>query len=1843
MEAHSILRPLPRRLKNRGAPSGMSDSSKARNRTAMTRCLLLPCVLLSTLVGFSPLRGQEEAEAFRRAVEEARRSEEAGRLEEALERIGKAIETDPRQPAGLATRASILAKLGKHAESLDDLDRLVELHPEAAQAWELRGDQNFRAGKFAASVADFDRAIELDPDREPWHWKRGISQYYAGQFAKGRKQFEDYQSVQPRDVENAVFCFLCTARQEDLSTARAGFFEIVGDRRVPMDEIWKLYAGKADVDDVLRAVQAGEPDEAQLARREFYAHLYLGLWFDLQDEREKALGWLEKAAVDHLAHGYMGDVARVHRDLLHRQLTAREKTQFELIQFDRRELSSEFYAEGATHADLDGDGHQDIIAGPWLWFGPDLSVRRAYYEPRTYDTKGYSNNFFAFAHDFSRDGKLDILIVGFPGKDASWFENPGEGLKAADAPHWKRHIVFDSVDNESPDWTDLDGDGLPELVCQTGGRFGYASPDWDAPERPWKFTPISADLGLGKFTHGLGVGDLNGDGRDDILWHRGWFEQPAAGADRGLWKAHEFGFAPGRGGAQMLVEDFDGDGDGDVITSLNAHGYGLVWYESRPGEDGSIDFVEHPIMGSRADPNGSSRYGTRFGGLHALALIDVDSDGRRDLVTGTRYLAHGGADAADRESGLFWFQSVQREDGSVEFIPRLIHERSGVGTQVVCGDANGDSLVDVVVANKLGIFVLTQRRQTVDRATWQASRPRAIAKEGLAPPEAAANMRVPAGFEVALAAGEPDLQQPVAFTIDERGRIWVVEAHSYPQRQPEGEGRDRILIFEDRDGDAYCETRKVFASGLNLVSGIEVGFGGVFVGAAPHLLFIADHDRDDRPDGEPEILLDGFGYQDTHETLNTFTWGPDGWLYGCHGVFCNSRVGKPGTPDAARQPINGGVWRFHPSLREFEVFAWGTSNPWGLAFDERGQAFITACVIPHLWHVIQGARYQRQAGQHFNPHVYEDIRTIADHLHHGGKLWTPDHNRLADKLGGGHAHCGAMLYLGDQFPEEWRGRLFFNNIHGNRVNIDRLERRGSGFVGHHGDDFLVANDEWFRGINLRDAPDGSVYLIDWYDAQACHRTQPEIWDRSNGRLYRISFGPPERLETDVGALTSAELVALHTGSSEWHVRTARRILQERGPDPRVHLQLRELLESEEDTPKRLRALWTLHATDGLDESLELALLDDADETVRAWTVQLALEDRAASEELLARLAVAARKDTSQVLRLYLASALSRLQLDARWDIAEGLLSHAEDAGDHNLPLLVWYGVEPLVAAAPARALALARAGRLEKVERFAVRRAAALTEDLEPLVAALGQLDSDDVRRLWLDEVTRAFRGQARLPMPASWESVGELLSKSGDAEVRERTRELALKFGDRRIFPGLRRVLADGNASLERRRRVLSVLLDAQDPELAPLLERLLDDESLRRDAIRALASYDSPRTAPALLERYEQFDREAKADTLATLSARVSTARQLLVAVGAGEVPTKDLGAFTVRQLEQLGDAEVSRAVAEVWGSVRETSADKRAEIERLRRQLTPADLTLADLPNGRSIFDRTCATCHALFGNGKNVGPDLTGSNRANLEYVLENVVDPSAVVGKEYRLNVLVLKNGRVLSGLVTRRTERTVEIQTLNEELIVAASDIVSETLEEKSMMPEGLLSPMGEAGLGKKEVRDLVAYLGSPIQVLRRGVPIAIDPETHAAPGVVEGEALEVLAVSKGNARAQDMTGFSGDRWSGKSQLWWTDGEPGSVLTLRFVVETEGEYQVDLAMTRANDYAVVRFILDGRDVEAPVDLYNETVVPTGPVSLGTHKLDAGDHRLEVEVVGANPAAARKYMFGLDYLHLTRPR
>ena len=1590
--------------------------------------------------------------------------------------------------------------------------------------------------------------------------------------------------------------------------------------------------------------------------------------------------------------------------------------QHTLHTFQRVQLSDQFFCEGANFGDFNRDGKMDIISGPYWYAGPDFTERSEIYPPQPVDINIYSENFFAFAHDVNGDGWQDAVVVGFPGKEAWWFDNPQGKLG-----HWERHTIHRVVDNESPWFTDLTGDGRPELVFSTGGHMGYAEIPTDDPTDPWPFRAISPNRGYRQFTHGLGVGDVNGDGRADILEKNGWYEQPAPDAKAEFWTFHEVPFS-GPGGAQMLVYDVDGDGDHDVVTSKAAHAYGLAWFEHMKSSEGAITFREHPIMGQQPEEN---EFGVVFSQLHALSLADMDRDGVPDIVTGKRFWAHNEHDAGSLDPAvLYWFRTV-RDGGKVRFVPYKVDGNSGVGTQVVAGDINGDKLLDIVVGNKKGTFAFLHRAASVSKEKWDAAQPVPLKEKqtqadaqadpakqpaaaaggfpataadgrilnldfekgdlsdwtteglaferqpitgdtvhtrradsisghagrywigtyeiagdgpqgtltsvafpvthpyasflvgggaggtlrvevvrndtgdvvftasgrareemhrvvvdlrelggkevflrivdhasagwghinyddfrfhnqpprvedpappadgrlgpdqypyaGLAGDEAVRVMKLPDGFKAILAAAEPEVKQPIAMALDDRGRLWIAEAYEYPVRAPEGKGRDRILIFEDEDGDGRFDKRTVFVEGLNLVSGLEVGFGGVWVGAAPYLMFIPDRDGNDVPDGEPEILLDGWAWQDTHETLNAFIWGPDGWLYGCHGVFTHSRVGKPGTPDDERIPLNAAIWRYHPTRHEFEVFAEGTSNPWGVDFDDHGQAFCTACVIPHLYHIIPGARYQRQAGNHFNRHTYADIRTIADHLHYLG-----DHsharNGSSGAAGGGHAHAGAMIYLGGTWPDEYRGRIFMNNIHGQRLNTDILTPRGSGFIGSHGPDFLLSFDLASQILNIRYGPDGNAWVIDWYDTNACHHNNVEGHDRSNGRIYKVVYGDAKHEPVDLKKLSDLELAELVLHKNDWYVRHARRILQERADeaasaagkarkagsiDPKARDRLAEIAASHSDATRRLRAVWALHVTGGLSDELLETLLRDPNEHVAGWAIRLLVQSGrdVPGPTSLSDIAYA---DPSPVVRLSLASALQRMPVESRWPILEALTSHPEDADDHNLPLMYWYAAEPLAEANPERALALGLScGKtIPLLREFMLRRIGNLgtPSALGSLVRALGKSSDADEQLVIVRGIRRALAGQRRVEPPAEWPGVYSQIAKNGNDALRWETQGLGVTFGDTAATEAMRASIAPASAPDARRRDALKILMDAKDPALAPTLQGLLREPTMRDVALRGLALYDHPQTAAAVLAAYSSLSAAEKRSALATLSSRPAYGAALLEAVGAEQVPVTDLSADLVRQLHNLKDPTVDDLLADIWGTVRSTAADKAELIAKYRELVTRMPANQADLELGRAGFAKTCQQCHMLYGVGDKIGPDLTGSNRADLEYLLSNIVDPSALISKEYQSTVVLTVDGRVLTGIVTAEDENSLTIRTATETVVIPQDEIDDRTLGDVSMMPDDQLKQFSD-----HDVLSLFAYLRGKSQV-------------------------PMLATKENTSQLFNGRDLAG--WTGDSQLW---------------------------------------------------------------------------------------------------------
>jgi len=1016
------------------------------------------------------------------------------------------------------------------------------------------------------------------------------------------------------------------------------------------------------------------------------------------------------------------------------------------------------------------------------------------------------------------------------------------------------------------------------------------------------------------------------------------------------------------------------------------------------------------------------------------------------------------------------------------------------------------------------------------------------------PAEALAALKLPEGFHATLFANEPAVQNPIAMAWDGRGRMWVAENYTYSERPKRFDLglRDRVIIFEDQDGDGHAESRKVFTDDVQMLTSVEVGRGGVWLMCPPQLLFIPDRDGDDVPDGPAEVMLDGFtvAQDNYHNYANGLRWGPDGWLYGRCGHSCPGRLGVPGTPDAQRVPINGGIWRFHPERKVVEVLTHGTTNPWGHDWDRHGEGFFINTVTGHLWHLIPGAHLV-DSNPSLNPAMYSRLDTIADHWHFDKKgSWQASRSGKASDLGGGHAHIGMMIYQADQWPAEFRDKLFTLNMHGRRTNMDRLERSGSGYVGRHEPDVFPSSDRWFRGLEISTGPDGSGYILDWSDIGECHESTGV--HRTSGRIFKITHGgsrrreeagtlqratgnsergekvsPPPRVggygkdakPFDLAKVDESELVELHTHSNEWFVRQARLELAGRKalgkmPGDAENL-LRGMFAKDTDAVHQLRAMWTLHCIGAVDEAFLVKQLRHSNEHVRTWAIRLLsdswsldtymstrpmTDERTStakprpgspatmpSPDLLTAFAELAKSDSSALVRLGLASTLQRMLDSQRTALAAALVAHAEDANDPNLPLMIWYGLIPVADSDPA---ALARIGascELPTTRRYIARR---LVQDIEknpaPLNALLtaartkGAAFQSDI----LAGLAEGMSGWRKATKPAAWDALAASLARSGDEALHARVRELSVLFGDGRALDEVKRIALDGKAELGARKAALQTLIESNPPDLRAVCESLLGTRFLNAVAVRGLSRFDDPAIGEQLAKSYRNFHGTERGAVIETLVSRATFAKPLLDQIAAGKIPRTDLTAFHARQIRAFNDAALTQRLTEAWGELRDSSADKQKLIADMKVKLTTATLAKADLAQGRATFQTICSACHTMYGSGGKIGPDLTGSGRANLDYLLENIVDPGGVVSADYRMNIITLRDGRVLLGIIAAQTERTLTMRLLAEETTAEKNDIARQEASPVSMMPEGLL-----LALSPEQARDLIAYLMHPVQV----------------------------------------------------------------------------------------------------------------------------------------------------------------
>ncbi len=958
----------------------------------------------------------------------------------------------------------------------------------------------------------------------------------------------------------------------------------------------------------------------------------------------------------------------------------------------------------------------------------------------------------------------------------------------------------------------------------------------------------------------------------------------------------------------------------------------------------------------------------------------------------------------------------------------------------------------------------------------------------LTPEEAKKSFQLAKGLEIQLVAHEPVVQQPVCITFDDRGRLWVLQYLQYPnpnglkpvevdqylrtkydrvpEQPPKGpRGADKIVILEDPDENGVFRKAKEVITGLNCASGFALGYGGIYVAQPPYLLFYKLKPGTDQPDGEPEVLLKGFGMDDAHAFANSLTWGPDGWLYAAQGSTAHA--------DIRGIKFAQGVWRYHPLTKEFELFAEGGGNTWGIDFDRHGQLFAGGNTTEPLCHHVQGAYYLKNFTKHgalANPYAFG----YFDAVKHKGFL-------------GSALTGGFVLYQGNLLPDRFKDAVIYPNLRANAMRVSRLEATGSTFITRFQEDFITSTDRWFRPVKALTGPDGAIYVADWYDYNISHtdpkdRSKWYMPSRDTGRLWRVlptRSSPRADGKWPLGKLSGDELVDLLRHPNAWYVREARRILMERR-DSAVCPRLEDMVFGEKDAKLALEALWALYVSGGLSDELALKLLDHPIDHVRAWTIRLLGDRRQVTRPIAERFVELARHEPSVSVRSQLACTCKRLPGPLGLPVIEQLLNRAEDANDAHIPLLLWWAIEDKAIAHRERVLDLVAPGAWNRplvqtaiVERLARRYLGEGKPEDYATCARLLRLAPNLAER---ERLIRAMEQQMdglhldRPPAPLA-AALQPLLTDEDPSAALVR---LALRLGIDSAYPLATARVAEARLPAEERAGLIRALGELKRAQSLPLLLRLLgptEPAPLRTAVLQALPRFDVPEVAAALVQQYPGMTPPLREKARDALVSRPAWSATLLTAVEKGTLPAKDFSVEQVRRVLLHKDGQLSARAEKLWGQVRPASSrEKQGRILAVSQILAKGP---GDVVRGKPLVTKHCLSCHQLFGEGAKIGPDLTGADRKNLEVLLPNIIDPSAVIREGFQQFIVTTIDGRILAGLLTENSaEKITVVDAKGVQTTLPKSEVESLARADTSLMPEGTLDTLSD-----QELRDFFAYL----------------------------------------------------------------------------------------------------------------------------------------------------------------------
>lgn len=957
------------------------------------------------------------------------------------------------------------------------------------------------------------------------------------------------------------------------------------------------------------------------------------------------------------------------------------------------------------------------------------------------------------------------------------------------------------------------------------------------------------------------------------------------------------------------------------------------------------------------------------------------------------------------------------------------------------------------------------------------------------PQKALGHFKYPNDLTLDLVLAEPQIVQPVELSFDHRGRLWVVQYHQYPY--PEGlkvtsidnylrvkfdkvpvappggaRGADKITMFEDTNGDGKYDKATDVIRGLNIATSVVTGRGKIWVLNPPYLLAYPDTNNDGIPEGNPVVHLQGFGLEDTHAVANSLRWGPDGWLYGAQGSTATADVSSSVSKHVAFQ--GQAIWRYNTDNHVFEVYAEGGGNTFNIEFDNKGRLYSGDNGYDRGPNFKQGGYYQKSLGKHgpyANAYTFGNLKNMP---------LTGERKRFTHSL---------IKYEETDLPERYKGKMIALNPLLNFVQLTRPEPFGSTFKNIDEDKILTTDDRWFRPVNVKAGPDGAVYIADWYDSRLSHVDPRDTWHKTSGRVYRLRSKKNKMAlpKFDISKYSVQQLIHLLKNENKWYRQQAQIQFANR-KNRSVVPQLLPLLKSGEGQIA-LEALWAINLSGGLNDEVGLIALSHRNSYVRNWAVRLAGDDKSVSPVLSKRLIQLAGTETDPETRSQIAATAKRLPGNTAIPMLTALLKSSDDANDPDIPLLIWWAIEAKAETDRDQVLDMFKLPAVwssktiqNTVLKRLVQRYVMAGGDSNFMAAArlIALAPSKNAAKELISGLSEGLRGRDLIGLsPALAKAI-----KPYQTELFGGPLALGIRQGNAGTIAEAILIVADSKADSRQRLAYIRLLGEGRQKKAVPALLKIIQSTgssaALKQTALQALQYFDMPEIGTKVVAAYPQYrgDEGVRNAAIDLVSSRSLWAISFLEAIEKTKNINKaDVSDVAARKLKLLKDPAIAERVNRLWPNVKlATSAEKNENIARYAKIIRSGR---GDLQKGKVLYLNNCGPCHRLFDGGGNIGPDLTGYDRDNMNSMLLNIVDPNADIREGYVIHKIVTTDGRTLEGKIVSRNGDALTLQPLaGKNIVLSASQLKEMKAQQVSMMPERILDHLSD-----QELRDIFSYI----------------------------------------------------------------------------------------------------------------------------------------------------------------------